>query len=60
MLKSDGDNTVNNHGSCTIGNDTLNNPGRFTVSKIGTFASCPIFNSIIGHGHMLLYESDID
>ena len=28
MLKSEGGNTVSNCGSCTIGDDTVNNPGK--------------------------------
>ena len=60
MLESDGDNTVNNHVSSTLGDYMVNNPGRSKVTKIGTDASCPKVNSITGPGHMYSDKSDTE
>lgn len=58
--ESGGDSTVNNHGSSAMGDDAINNPGKFTVTKTGTVASQPTFNSIIVPRHMFSDESDRD
>ena len=44
MLESDVD---KNRGNSTFGDDTVNNPGRSTVTKIETDTSCPQFDGLL-------------
>ena len=57
MLESDVD---KNRGNSTFGDDTVNNPGRSTVTKIETDTSCPQFDGVTDPGYVYSDESNVE
>ena len=57
MLES---NVDKNRGNSTFGDDTVNNPGRSTVTKIGTDTSCPQFDGVTDPGYVYSDESNVE
>ena len=60
MLESDSDNRVSSRGNSTNGQDIVKNPGKSTITKIGTDASRPKVNGVTGPGHVYSDVSDTE
>ena len=57
MLESDVD---KNRGNSTFGDNTVNNPGRSTVTKIRTDTSCPQVDGVTGPRYVYSDESNVE